>query len=92
MSGDAAACDRKLGEAAELAERIPAEAENAPPWNYDTLGLITLERGVVYLDVKQYRTATEVLPAGLESLPEDQQSADWTSDYRRALAAARAGQ
>lgn len=90
MSGDVAACEKKMNDATALAERIPEEAENAPPWNYDTLGLITLERGMVYLDAKRYRAATEVLPAGLETLPEDQQSAEWTGDYRRALAAAQA--
>lgn len=50
-----------------------------------------LNIGLVYLELGEYATAADLLSAGLNGLPSDQQRAEWTAEYRASLTAARAG-
>ncbi|MER7114099.1 helix-turn-helix domain-containing protein [Saccharomonospora azurea] len=48
-----------------------------------------LNFGIAHLALQDYRTAADHLTAGLSALPEDQQAAEWTGEYRAALERAR---
>ncbi|WP_091090069.1 helix-turn-helix domain-containing protein [Micromonospora nigra] len=87
LLGDRAAAVRLLGEASDLTDA--AEAERAPVlayWLTPTFSRMGL--GLAYLALGDRAAGVDNLRAGLGSLPEDQQDATWTHEYREALAAA----
>lgn len=47
--------------------------------------------GFVHLELGDHATAADLLATGLDGLPADQRHADWTTEYRDALRAARSG-
>jgi len=86
MVGDTAAADRKLGEAAELAARLPAGSQEAHPWLYWISPLyLECNRGVAYSwladDPRYARRAIDAMQAGYAGLPEDHQMSSWGGTY-----------
>ncbi|OZV83768.1 hypothetical protein CA850_03680 [Micromonospora echinospora] len=87
LLGDRVAADRLLGEASDLT----TAAGSVPPpshayWLTPTFCRMNL--GLAYLALGDETAAADSLRAGLDSLPADQQDAEWTREYRRALVVA----
>lgn len=99
MTGDAAAAERKLGEARHLAGQLGERPERERPWSYwYTVQWFECQRGVVLADLAahadRYRIpAVEALTAGYEGLSADAAGSEWGTDYivHRAAVHARAG-
>ena len=86
LLGDQAAARRLLGEASDLVEA--ADGETAPETAYWlTPEFCRLNIGLAYRGLGDQATAADHLRAGLDSLPADQADAEWTTEYRQALAA-----
>jgi transcriptional regulator with XRE-family HTH domain len=91
LAGDADTAHRALGTAEERIDEIRSSNSSPAPWSYYySSAFWTLQRGLVHQHLGENAPAADLLQSGLDSLPQDQQSADWTGDYRRALAAAQA--
>ena len=86
VAGDRAQAERQLDLAGERADQIPAQINNAPPWNYDSPALLALERGLVRQHLGHNQAAADLLTTGIVTLPAEQRDAEWTEDYRTALA------
>ncbi|TCO57303.1 helix-turn-helix transcriptional regulator [Actinocrispum wychmicini] len=85
--GDKDVVDRKVDEANDLALLAVEQLPDAPPWHYyrhDAFWL--LEEGRVYRYLGRPVRAAELLTAGLDTLPAEQQAAEWADSYRRDLA------
>ncbi|WP_433119127.1 helix-turn-helix domain-containing protein [Micromonospora sp. CA-246542] len=86
LLGDRPAAVRLLGEASDLT----TAAESEPPpatayWLTPTFSRMGL--GLAYLALGDRGSAVDSLRTGLGALPEDQRGAEWTVEYRQALAA-----
>ena len=91
LAGDANTAHRMLDTAEERINEIQSTSSEPPPWSYYySSAFWTLQRGLVHQHLGDNTPAADLLQSGLESLPEDQQSAEWTGDYRKALATAQA--
>ena len=91
LAGDANTAHRVLDTAEERIDEIQSTCSGPPPWSYYySSAFWTLQRGLVHQHLGDNTPASDLLQSGLESLPEDQQSAEWTGDYRKALATAQA--
>lgn len=89
--GDTDTARRLLDTATTLVE-IAAAAGEPPSFAYwYRPAFFQLNIGLVYLELGEYATAADLLSAGLNGLPSDQQRAEWTAEYRASLTAARAG-
>lgn len=90
LLGDHAAARRLLGEAEALAGRAARETPPgtaywlSPDFQHINIGLALLALG-------ERAAAAQHLAAGLDSLPADQQGAEWTREYRDAVAEAEGG-
>ncbi|MFG2056702.1 multiprotein-bridging factor 1 family protein [Micromonospora sp. NPDC048930] len=87
LLGDRPAAMRLLGEASDLT--TAAEAESPPAaayWLTPTFSRMGL--GLAYLALGDKAAAVDNLRAGLDGLPGDQRDAEWTAEYRSALAVA----
>lgn len=85
LLGDKAAAERLLGEASDLTEA--AESDTPPAASYWlTPTFVRMGIGLAYLALGRKVAAADHLRAGLEGLPEDQRDAEWTAEYREALA------
>ena len=84
--GDRVRAEHMLDVAAQRADEIPGTPADAPPWNYDTPALITLERGLVQRQLGRNQAASDLLTAGMAALPAEHRDAEWTAKYSRALA------
>ncbi|GAB3808094.1 helix-turn-helix domain-containing protein [Micromonospora zhanjiangensis] len=87
LLGDPAAARRLLGEASDLTDA--AESETAPAaayWLTPTFSRMGI--GLAHQALGDNVTAADNLRAGLDSLPADQRDAEWTTEYRQALASA----
>ncbi|MFG1918671.1 multiprotein-bridging factor 1 family protein [Micromonospora sp. NPDC048898] len=87
LLGDRPSAVRLLGEAGDLT----TAAESHPPpalayWLTPTFSRMGL--GLAYLALGDRVAAADNLRAGLNALPEDQCGAEWTVEYRQALAVA----
>ena len=84
LLGERDAARRLLGEASELADQA---ADTAPPetayWLSPTFTRMGM--GLVHLALGDRADAAENLRVGLDSLPAEQQDAEWTAEYRDAL-------
>lgn len=89
-AGDRAQAERKLDLAEQHADQIATQSQNAPPWNYDSPALLTLERGLVQRQLDCNQAAADLITAGMAALLAEQRDAEWTLQYRRALAEAQA--
>lgn len=86
--GDGDMVDRKVDEANGLALLAVEQLPDAPPWHYyrhEAFWL--LEEGRVYRYLGRPGRAADLLTAGLDALPAEQQGAEWANTYRRDLAA-----
>lgn len=87
LLGDRATAARLLGEASDLTERADAESPpSAAYWLTTTFSRMGI--GLAYLALGDGASAADNLRAGLDALPDDQRHAEWTVEYRQALAAA----
>ncbi|MFI6758415.1 helix-turn-helix domain-containing protein [Micromonospora sp. NPDC050417] len=85
LLGDQSAAGRLLGEASDLT--TAAEAETPPAtayWLTPTFSRMGI--GLAYLALGDTVAAEDNLRAGLDGLPDDQRGAEWTTEYRQALA------
>jgi tetratricopeptide (TPR) repeat protein len=90
MAGSVADVDRKLENAERLTAVFAEHPDDVAPWSYYyTPALFTLERALAHRHLGRHQTAADLLSAGLEALPPEHRGAEWTGDYRRALAQAR---
>ena len=89
LAGDGAQADRKLDEALTLTVRAAERQEDQPPWIYFfSTDYLTLQRGLAYRYLGRYRAAAEWLMSGLDALPPESRSTEWTAWYVLQLAAA----
>jgi transcriptional regulator with XRE-family HTH domain len=87
MAGDADHADRTLDVAEQRAAELTNHIDHAPPWSYYySAAFWTLQRGLIYRYLGRNQAAADLLTAGLDELPLEQRDAEWTGDYRRALA------
>ncbi|MGW4463319.1 helix-turn-helix domain-containing protein [Micromonospora sp. NPDC004704] len=85
LLGDRVAAGRLLGEASDLTETASAEEPlGAAYWLTPTFSRMGI--GLAYLALGKTAAAVDNLRAGLDSLPDDQRDAEWTTEYRQALA------
>lgn len=83
---------RRLDEAAVLTEEAERQRDTTRPWHYYyTRPFFLLQVGIAYLNLGDCAEATDYLSDALNRLPEDQHEADWTGEYRDALAVAAEG-
>ncbi|GAA0361072.1 hypothetical protein GCM10010151_58690 [Actinoallomurus spadix] len=87
LLGEKAAARRLLTEAAALEDQAN---RHSPPGTayWLTPDFQHVNIGLALLALGEYPDAAEHLAAGLASLPSDQQDAEWTREYRDALAEA----
>lgn len=90
LLGDKAAARRLLNEASALEDKA---TRHLPPGTayWLTPDFHHMNFGIALLALGEYSAAAEHLAAGLGSLPADQQDAEWTREYRDALAEAEEG-
>ncbi|GHD37649.1 hypothetical protein GCM10007147_45810 [Nocardiopsis kunsanensis] len=89
LLGERDAARRLLGEASELAD--DAADTEAPPTAYWLSPTFTrMGMGLVHLALGDRADAAQNLRVGLDSLPPEQQDAEWTNEYRDALSVATA--
>lgn len=84
LLGDHRAAARLLGEASDLLTRAEGEPPSTAYWLTPTFSRLNL--GLAYVALGDTAEAAQHLRAGLAGLPADQQAAEWTLEYRRALA------
>jgi transcriptional regulator with XRE-family HTH domain len=92
MTGDAAATERCLGEAAVKASEARERQDEAPPWlYYHSPGFFDLQRGLAYrflgADPRYRRLAIEALRAGHAALRDEERSSEWGAVFLCHLAA-----
>ncbi|MGC4804770.1 helix-turn-helix domain-containing protein [Micromonospora sp. DT233] len=87
LLGDRAAAVRLLGEASDLTESAGDEPPPATAY-WLTPSFCRMGLGLAYLALGDRAAAAGNLRAGLDELPEEQREAEWTAEYRRALAVA----
>lgn len=89
--GDADTARRLLDKAVGLVGTAAA-AGDPPPFTYwYRPAFFQMNIGFVHLELGDHATAADLLATGLDGLPADQRHADWTTEYRDALRAARSG-
>lgn len=85
LLGDPTTARRLLGEAQDLT--LHADADEPPAAAYWLSVVFSrLNIGLAYLALRDYHEAERNLRAGLDGIPPEQQGAEWTAEYRRALA------
>ncbi|RBQ20288.1 transcriptional regulator [Spongiactinospora rosea] len=83
LLGDAGEARRMLDVATALEEDARSQAPGTAYWltpDYHSLNI-----GLALLALKEHRAAVEHLRHGLDTLPADQQGAEWAQEYRMAL-------
>ncbi|MFK3980937.1 helix-turn-helix domain-containing protein [Micromonospora sp. NPDC050397] len=88
LLGDRTTAGRLLGAASDLT--TAADVESPPVaayWLTTTFSRMGI--GLAYLALGNTTEAVDNLRAGLDSLPDDQRDAEWTMEYRQALAGTR---
>ncbi|MEU8786625.1 helix-turn-helix transcriptional regulator [Streptomyces sp. NPDC048637] len=79
---------RLLDEAANLADAAADQPPETAYWLTPNFQRFSL--GLAHMGLREYRDAADHFRAGLAGLPAEQQGADWSREYRTALAAAEA--
>lgn len=91
LAGDAAAVERKLGEAAEMAERLTGQALGHPWLYWMSPRYFQCARGAAFgmlaADPRYRQRAVTELEDGFARLPEDQRASAWTGVFLAHLAA-----
>ncbi len=89
LLGERSEALRLLEEAVHLAETtVGVEPPRTAYWLNGTYHRLNL--GIAHLALGEADVAADLLASGLDGLPDDQQDADWTNEYRQAWARARA--
>jgi transcriptional regulator with XRE-family HTH domain len=91
LAGDAAAAERLIGEALELAGELDGRPDQNRPWSYwYSLGFFQCQGGIAlsqFAHIPRLRDrATSMLLAGYESLPGDEKLSEWAGTYLAVLA------
>ncbi|MEV5506837.1 helix-turn-helix domain-containing protein [Streptomyces orinoci] len=73
---------KMLDEAVLLTQK---EVEPPPSLYWYRPPFFQMNIGMVYLGLNKYTDAVDFLKEGLDGLPEDQRSAEWTGEYRQSL-------
>lgn len=88
MLGDEAGASQLLAEADDMATALDGSDASSDVAYWLTPSWLRLPIGLAYLGLGNHGQAAENLSAGLESMPDGWQSADWSIEYREALAEA----
>lgn len=91
MLGDEEGASQLLAEADDTATALDGTNVSSSVAYWLTPSWLRLPIGLAYLGLGNHGEAADNLRAGLESMPDGWQSADWSIEYRDALAAAEAG-
>lgn len=86
LLGETDEARRLLDEALNLADAAADQPPDTAYWLTSTFQRLNL--GLANLGLGEHRDAAALLREGLEGLPADQQPAEWTKEYRDALARA----
>jgi tetratricopeptide (TPR) repeat protein len=87
LTGDGEQAGRKLDEALTLTVRAAERQEDQPPWIYFfSTDYLTLQRGLAYRYLGRNQAAAEWLAHGLDALPPESRSTEWTAWYVLQLA------
>lgn len=92
MLGDQKEAARLLGEADDITTALDGSDASSPVAYWLSPSWLRMPIGLAHLGLGNHKSAAENLRAGLESMPDGWQNAEWSVEYRDALAQAEAGQ